>query len=259
MTFDRRLPIHGGRPRCRPNCAPARRAAHPAPGPGWLHLRRTSTPCSSRSWISAWSGRRQEGLPPDTITTRQLAEKVIELYWPHCAPYDDRALVLRQNCEQVRGRLREARHPGRIVRHIQEFRGGADANPAASLPLPRARVRRRQTMRSSLGWSSGSSSRCPCRASSSSAGRRIASSMSMTFTKVSEERGSPLSARGEVAFDNLACFKPGVGAALGRAQRRVASADLSQLGPDGGQRERPARIAARRFPLRLRPHLARAR
>jgi len=27
------------------------------------------------------------GLPPDMITTRQLAEKVIEIYWPHCAPY----------------------------------------------------------------------------------------------------------------------------------------------------------------------------
>src|SRR4051812_44277992 len=37
------------------------------------------------------------GAPPEMITTRQLAEKVIELYWPQCAPYDDKVGVLRQN------------------------------------------------------------------------------------------------------------------------------------------------------------------
>jgi 5-methylcytosine-specific restriction endonuclease McrA len=35
------------------------------------------------------------GSPPDVITTRQLAEKVIELYWSHCMPYTDG--VLRQS------------------------------------------------------------------------------------------------------------------------------------------------------------------
>src|SRR6201999_3726307 len=30
------------------------------------------------------------GLPPEMITTWQLAEKVIELYWPQCAPYDEK-------------------------------------------------------------------------------------------------------------------------------------------------------------------------
>ena len=39
------------------------------------------------------------GLAPDVLTTRQLAEKVIHLYWPHAAPYDRLPTpdVLRQN------------------------------------------------------------------------------------------------------------------------------------------------------------------
>lgn len=73
------------------------------------------------------------GLPPDMITTRQLAEKVIELYWPHCAPYDDKHGVLRQNASK-------GDTQAEIIRHILQFRAGADANPAASLPLSRARA-----------------------------------------------------------------------------------------------------------------------
>jgi HNH endonuclease len=73
------------------------------------------------------------GSPPETITTRQLAEKVVELYWPHCAPYDSKRGVLRQN----KGR-RDSQ--AEIVRHIHEFRQRADARGAASLPLSRARA-----------------------------------------------------------------------------------------------------------------------
>lgn len=36
-----------------------------------------------------------KGVPPSTVTTRQLAEKVTELYWPHATPFDGGA-VLRQ-------------------------------------------------------------------------------------------------------------------------------------------------------------------
>jgi hypothetical protein len=73
------------------------------------------------------------GLPPDMITTRQLAEKVIELYWPHCAPYEDTCRVLRQNTGK-------GDTQAEIVRHIVEFRAAATVNPAASLPLSRARA-----------------------------------------------------------------------------------------------------------------------
>src|SRR5688572_29789351 len=37
--------------------------------------------------------------PPDVITTRQLAEKVTEIYWPHTLPFgsSSNAFVLRQS------------------------------------------------------------------------------------------------------------------------------------------------------------------
>jgi len=40
---------------------------------------------------------RRNGEPSDTFTTRQLAEKVIELYWGHARPYPEVGAVLRQN------------------------------------------------------------------------------------------------------------------------------------------------------------------
>ncbi|MEP7120185.1 MAG: HNH endonuclease domain-containing protein [Byssovorax sp.] len=72
-------------------------------------------------------------LPPDMITTRQLAEKVIELYWPHCAPYPDTSSVLRQNTGS-------GDTQAEIIQHIEKFRKGAKVNHAASLPISRARA-----------------------------------------------------------------------------------------------------------------------
>ena len=40
---------------------------------------------------------RGTGQPPDVLTTRQLAEKVIEIYWAHATPFAQSAEVLRQN------------------------------------------------------------------------------------------------------------------------------------------------------------------
>jgi 5-methylcytosine-specific restriction endonuclease McrA len=39
------------------------------------------------------------GAPPQTVTTRQLADKIVELYWPHCVPFAGLApvAVLKQN------------------------------------------------------------------------------------------------------------------------------------------------------------------
>jgi len=52
--------------------------------------------------------------PPTTITTRQLAEKVVELYWNHAVPYRDRG-VLRQG-GTARGGQAE------ILRRIERMR-----------------------------------------------------------------------------------------------------------------------------------------
>jgi hypothetical protein len=79
-------------------------------------------------------------VPPDTITTWQLAEKVIELYWAHCAPYDDERGVLRQNTGKRREDTGEHDTQAEIVRHILQFRMDADADSASSLPLSRARA-----------------------------------------------------------------------------------------------------------------------
>ena len=57
----------------------------------------------------------KRGAPPGVLTTRQLAEKTIELYWPHAIPFEGQA-VLRQG----------GTHQGsqaEILRAIATFRG----------------------------------------------------------------------------------------------------------------------------------------
>lgn len=81
------------------------------------------------------------GLPPDTITTHQLAEKVIELYWPHCAVYDDKRGVLRQNTGRRPKDGVKLDTQAEIINHILDFRKKhVHVSPAASLPLSRARA-----------------------------------------------------------------------------------------------------------------------
>jgi len=69
-------------------------------------------------------GTQRDGSAPTSITTRQLAEKVVELYWPHTGEF--RGRTLRQNT----GRQ------ARIVTDICRFRAALD-DPSA--PLDRAR------------------------------------------------------------------------------------------------------------------------
>ena len=68
------------------------------------------------------------GVPPDTLTTRQLAEKIIELYWAHTTPYPRLATpnVLRQN----------TRGQAEILSSIQKFRNRIAHDPFA--PIHRA-------------------------------------------------------------------------------------------------------------------------
>lgn len=71
-----------------------------------------------------------KGLPPESVTTRQLADKVVELYWPHATPYRGRD-VLRQ------GGVRKG-NQAEIVRAIVALRAGLARDPHQ--PLFRARV-----------------------------------------------------------------------------------------------------------------------
>jgi 5-methylcytosine-specific restriction endonuclease McrA len=72
------------------------------------------------------------GAPPDSITTRQLAEKVVEIYWPQATiyPTEQAALVLKQN----RGKPDSQ---ARILADIQRFRGKHAGDP--TVPLAQAR------------------------------------------------------------------------------------------------------------------------
>lgn len=79
-----------------------------------------------------------KGLPPDVVTTRQLAEKVIEIYWPHSEPYSAEVGVLRQNTSKRKTPDGKIDTQAEIIRHIQRFRAGVGANPALSLSLARA-------------------------------------------------------------------------------------------------------------------------
>lgn len=68
------------------------------------------------------------------VTTTQLAEKVVELYWPHTTPFEGAAGdVLRQNTG------REAV----ILRRIRSFRNDVAADPGWSLHRVRLRSARR--------------------------------------------------------------------------------------------------------------------
>jgi hypothetical protein len=80
----------------------------------------------------------QKGEAPTLVSTRQLAEKVVELYWPHSVPYTGgaEARVLQQNRPSAD---RATGGQAAIVREIVAFRQrlGGDA----SAPLARARAR----------------------------------------------------------------------------------------------------------------------
>jgi 5-methylcytosine-specific restriction endonuclease McrA len=75
------------------------------------------------------------GIPPQTVTTRQIADKIIEIYWPHTLPFIAQASrdVLRQNAggqaEVVSAivRFREQHAPDPTVPRWQARAGAPDA------------------------------------------------------------------------------------------------------------------------------------
>jgi hypothetical protein len=67
----------------------------------------------------------RDGAAPDVVSTRELAKRVVEIYWPHCVPYhesdsqSDSPGILRQS---LGGRNSQAE----IIRLITACRAGAD-------------------------------------------------------------------------------------------------------------------------------------
>ncbi|MFO0589465.1 MAG: HNH endonuclease domain-containing protein [Polyangiaceae bacterium] len=78
----------------------------------------------------------REGLPPESITTDQLARKVIELYWPHTAPFGEKG-VLRQNSGKRMTPEGKVDTQIEIIQHIERFREKIGPT-ATSLSLSRA-------------------------------------------------------------------------------------------------------------------------
>ena len=74
----------------------------------------------------ALEATRRDGAPPTSVTTPQLASRVIELYWPHVREFPALARVLQQNLPQ-----RGKRGTPEIVRRIEEFRA---SHPALGTP-----------------------------------------------------------------------------------------------------------------------------
>jgi 5-methylcytosine-specific restriction endonuclease McrA len=78
-----------------------------------------------------------KGLPPASVTTRELAQKVIELYWPHSMPYH------RRDRPEHSVLLQSRAGPGKptlIIQRIIEFRDKFDAAHAHAPSLHRAQL-----------------------------------------------------------------------------------------------------------------------
>lgn len=89
----------------------------------------------------------RHGAAPDVITTRQLAERVTELYWPHAVPYlaEGSARVLRQNAV--------GRTQAEIVSRIRKFRESHAPDPTATLASARlATAKRYETLVRFVEW-----------------------------------------------------------------------------------------------------------
>jgi 5-methylcytosine-specific restriction endonuclease McrA len=75
---------------------------------------------------------QSSGAPPDVITTRQLADKIVELYWPHTVPFARSATqsILRQNTTGQ----------AEILSEILRFRERHAPDPSAPLWQSRSRA-----------------------------------------------------------------------------------------------------------------------
>ena len=143
-----------------------------------------------------------KGIPPNLVTTWQLAEKVIELYWPHCSPYGAKGDVLREN------------RPGtqaEIVARVLRFRKrlGAEDGAVPSLAVARAAVKDDawKKLAQFVEWKLVE---MPLPKLQLIGGQEDRFLYEYTFPRRMES-SAPLRAS---TFDNRLVLKPGVGAAL---------------------------------------------
>jgi len=90
-------------------------------------------------------GTTKTGQPPDMVTTRQVAEKVVELYWPQTRPFTAHGVtsaVLRQNTGSQ----------AKIVSDILRFKEGLDVPEASVHTARRARPEAFSSLVDSVEW-----------------------------------------------------------------------------------------------------------
>ena len=170
------------------------------------------------------------GAPPEMVTTRQLAEKIVEIYWPHTMPYVSLApsTVLKQN---VRGQAE-------IVSLIQRYR--EEYAPDSSVPRWQSRIaapERYERLVRDVEWkliemplprlqNMGQSSR---------------SFIYEIFwdQNVVRRDVAPYLAGGDSTFDNRVMLRPGVGESPAATQRAAATTHPATLGHDGRATQLP--------------------
>jgi 5-methylcytosine-specific restriction endonuclease McrA len=85
------------------------------------------------------------GTPPDVVRTSELAEKIVEIYWPHTAPFGERtsaARVLRQNSSGQ----------AKIVSAITRFRSRHAPEAATSWQGRSAAAKQYETLVRAVEW-----------------------------------------------------------------------------------------------------------
>jgi hypothetical protein len=78
-----------------------------------------------------------QGLPPTSITTEELAHKVVQLYWPHAMPYHRRDRP--EHAVLVQSRAGQDK-PTLIIQRIIQFREGLDPSNGHAPSLYRAKL-----------------------------------------------------------------------------------------------------------------------
>lgn len=78
----------------------------------------------------------EKGDPPESLTTRQVAEKVIELYWPHTRPWEGETVLVQNKS----GRPQDVVRGGGLLSRIHAFRLVAQAGSDGSVSLTRSRA-----------------------------------------------------------------------------------------------------------------------
>lgn len=82
-----------------------------------------------------------KGAPPTALTTRQIAERMIEIYWPHSDPFDNKVLAQSTNRH---GNRTERSQIGILSKIIQLRQRLQDENPGRNHDSSPFRARRKQ-------------------------------------------------------------------------------------------------------------------